>query len=91
MLKKAKKPLIFSGGGVILSRAHKELAELAKKNKIPVTSTLMGLGGFPVTDDLWLGMLGMHGTYRANMSVSECDLMIAVGGRFDDRVTGKTD
>jgi acetolactate synthase-1/2/3 large subunit len=91
LIKKAKKPLIFSGGGVILSRAHKELAELAKKMRIPVTSTLMGLGGFPGTDDLWLGMLGMHGTYRANMSVSECDLMIAVGVRFDDRVTGKTD
>jgi len=91
LIKKAKKPLIFSGGGVILSRAHKELTELARINRIPVTSTLMGLGGFPGTDPLWLGMLGMHGTYRANMSVSECDLMIAVGVRFDDRVTGKTD
>lgn len=91
LIKKAKKPLIFSGGGVILSRAHKELTELAQNNQIPVTSTLMGLGGFPGTNPLWLGMLGMHGTYRANMSVSECDLMIAVGVRFDDRVTGKTD
>ncbi len=91
LIKKAKKPVIFTGGGVILSKAHKELAELAKKTRIPVTGTLMGLGGFPGTDPLWLGMLGMHGTYRANMSVSECDLMLAVGVRFDDRVTGKTD
>jgi len=91
LIKQAKKPVIFTGGGVILSRAHKELAELAKKAQIPVTGTLMGLGGFPGTDPLWLGMLGMHGTYRANMSVSECDLMLAVGVRFDDRVTGKTD
>ncbi|MFZ2630552.1 MAG: biosynthetic-type acetolactate synthase large subunit [Desulfosalsimonadaceae bacterium] len=91
LIKKAEKPVIFSGGGVILSRAHKELTELARKTGIPVTSTLMGLGGYPAPDPLWLGMLGMHGTYRANMSVSECDLMIAVGVRFDDRVTGKTD
>ncbi|RJP87777.1 MAG: biosynthetic-type acetolactate synthase large subunit [Desulfobacteraceae bacterium] len=91
LIKKAKKPLIFSGGGVILSRAHKELTELSRKIGTPVTSTLMGLGGCPAPDPLWLGMLGMHGTYRANMSVSECDLMIAVGVRFDDRVTGKTD
>jgi acetolactate synthase-1/2/3 large subunit len=91
LIKKAKKPIIFSGGGVILSRAHKELTELARTNQIPVTSTLMGLGGFPGTESLWLGMPGMHGTYRANMAISECDLMIAVGVRFDDRVTGKTD
>ncbi|MDA3897150.1 MAG: biosynthetic-type acetolactate synthase large subunit [Desulfobacteraceae bacterium] len=91
LIKKAKKPLIFSGGGVNLSRAHQELTELAKKMQIPVTSTLMGLGGFSGIDPLWLGMPGMHGTYRANMSISECDLMIAVGVRFDDRVTGKTD
>lgn len=78
LIEKAKKPVIFTGGGVILSRAHKELAELARKLHIPVTGTLMGLGGFPGTDPLWLGMLGMHGTYRANMSVSECDLMLAV-------------
>ncbi len=91
LIKKAEKPVIFIGGGVILSRAHKELTELARKTNIPVTGTLMGLGGYPAPDPLWLGMLGMHGTYRANMSVSECDLMIAVGVRFDDRVTGKTD
>ena len=91
LIKKAEKPVIFIGGGVILSGAHKELTELARKTNIPVASTLMGLGGYPAPDPLWLGMLGMHGTYRANMSVSECDLMIAVGVRFDDRVTGKTD
>jgi acetolactate synthase I/II/III large subunit len=91
LIKTAKKPLIFSGGGIILSKAHKELTDLAQKTRIPVTSSLMGLGGFPGTDPLWLGMLGMHGTYRANLSVSECDLMIAIGVRFDDRVTGKTD
>ncbi len=91
LIQKAEKPLIFSGGGVILSRAHKELTELACANQIPVTSTLMGLGGFPGNESLWMGMPGMHGTYRANMAISECDLMIAVGVRFDDRVTGKTD
>jgi acetolactate synthase-1/2/3 large subunit len=91
LIKKAKKPLIFTGGGTILSQAASELTELAHKTNMPVTGSLMGLGGFPGTDPLWLGMLGMHGTYRANMAVSECDLMIAVGVRFDDRVTGKTD
>ena len=91
LIRTARKPVIFSGGGVVLSKAHEELTALARKTQIPVTSTLMGLGGFPGTDPLWLGMLGMHGTYRANMAVTECDLMIAVGVRFDDRVTGKTD
>ncbi|MFP3999760.1 MAG: biosynthetic-type acetolactate synthase large subunit [Desulfobacterales bacterium] len=91
LLRKAQKPVIFSGGGVSLSQAHNELTELARKTHIPVTSTLMGLGGFPGTDPLWLGMLGMHGTFRANMAVSECDLLISVGVRFDDRVTGKID
>lgn len=91
LIKNAKKPLIFSGGGIILSDCSKELTELARKTNIPVTSSLMGLGGFPGTDDLWLGMLGMHGTYCANMAISECDLMLALGVRFDDRVTGKVD
>ncbi|MGM0453109.1 MAG: biosynthetic-type acetolactate synthase large subunit [Thermodesulfobacteriota bacterium] len=91
LIAKAKKPVLFCGGGVSLSRAHEEVTELARKTKIPVTSTLMGLGAFPGTEDLWLGMIGMHGTYRANMAVSECDLLISVGVRFDDRVTGKTD
>ncbi len=91
MIKEARKPVIFCGGGVILSKAHKELTALAHKTRTPVTTTLMGLGGFPGTDPLSLGMIGMHGTYRANMSVSDCDLLIAVGVRFSDRVTGKTD
>lgn len=91
LLKQAKKPMIFTGGGAILSGASEELAAFAKKTNIPVTGSLMGLGSFPGTDPLWLGMLGMHGTYRANMATSNCDLMIAVGVRFDDRVTGKTD
>ena len=91
LIKEAKKPVIFTGGGVILSRASKELTQLARKIHAPVTATLMGLGSFPARDPLWLGMIGMHGTYRANMSSAECDLLIAVGVRFDDRVTGKTD
>ena len=91
LIKAAKKPMIFAGGGVILSGAAKELTELAHKTRIPVTASLMGLGGFPGTDPLWLGMLGMHGTYRANMCTGEADLLIGIGVRFDDRVTGKTD
>jgi acetolactate synthase-1/2/3 large subunit len=91
LIKNAKKPVVFAGGGVILSKASKELTEFAQKAKIPLTTSLMGLGAFPGTDPLWLGMIGMHGTYRANMSTGACDLMIAVGVRFDDRVTGKTD
>ncbi|MFA6009874.1 MAG: biosynthetic-type acetolactate synthase large subunit, partial [Desulfobacteraceae bacterium] len=91
LIKKARKPMIFSGGGAILSGASEALTEFARKTRIPVTSSLMGLGAFPGTDPLWLGMLGMHGTYRANMATSTCDLMIAIGVRFDDRVTGKTD
>jgi len=88
MIMNAKKPLIMTGGGVILGKASSELTELARKYEIPVTGTLMGIGSFPGTDPLWLGMLGMHGTYYANMAVSHCDLLIAVGVRFDDRVTG---
>ena len=91
LIKNAKKPVIFAGGGVILSKASKELTEFAQKIKAPLTASLMGLGAFPGTDPLWLGMLGMHGTYRANMSTGACDLMIGIGVRFDDRVTGKTD
>jgi acetolactate synthase-1/2/3 large subunit len=91
LIKKSKKPVVFAGGGIILSKASKELKDFVTKTKIPVTGSLMGLGCIPGTDPNWLGMLGMHGTYRANMAVSECDLMIAVGVRFDDRVTGKTD
>jgi acetolactate synthase I/II/III large subunit len=91
LINDAKRPLVFAGGGVVLSKASKELTEFARKTKIPLTTSLMGLGAFPGTDPLWLGMIGMHGTYRANMSTGACDLMIAVGVRFDDRVTGKTD
>ena len=91
LIKKAKNPVILSGGGVILSNASKELTQLARSNQIPVTSTLMGLGGFPASDPLWLGMIGMHGTYRANMSTGECDLLMGIGVRFDDRVTGRID
>jgi len=91
LIKEAQKPIIFSGGGVILSKASKELTKLARKTQIPVTTSLMGLGTFPETDPLSMGMIGMHGTYRANMSTGECDLIVAVGVRFDDRVTGKTD
>jgi acetolactate synthase I/II/III large subunit len=88
MLINAKRPLIMAGGGVILGKASAELTSLARKYQIPVTGTLMGLGSFPGTDALWLGMLGMHGTYYANMAVSHCDLLITAGVRFDDRVTG---
>ncbi|MBT8342898.1 MAG: biosynthetic-type acetolactate synthase large subunit [Desulfatitalea sp.] len=91
LMKQARQPVIFSGGGVIGSQGSEALIRLAHTLKIPVTSSLMGLGAFPGSDALWLGMLGMHGTYRANMAISNCDLMIAVGVRFDDRVTGKTD
>ncbi|MFN3480433.1 MAG: biosynthetic-type acetolactate synthase large subunit, partial [Thermodesulfovibrionales bacterium] len=86
---KAKRPVIIAGGGVIISGASKELKELAEHAEIPVTMTLMGLGGFPGTHNLSLGMLGMHGTYYANRAVQESDLLIAIGMRFDDRVTGK--
>ena len=88
---KAKNPVIYAGGGVILSDSNEELTELATKLNIPVTMTLMGLGAFPGTHKLSMGMLGMHGTYFANMAVSKSDLLIAVGARFDDRVTGKLD
>ena len=88
MLNSAKRPLIMTGGGVILGRASEQLTGFARKHQIPVTGTLMGLGSFPGSDPLWLGMLGMHGTYYANMAISHCDLLIAVGVRFDDRVTG---
>ncbi|MBW6519927.1 MAG: biosynthetic-type acetolactate synthase large subunit [Desulfoarculaceae bacterium] len=88
---KAKNPVLYVGGGVILANAHEELTELARKLNIPVTMTLMGLGGFPGSDPLSMGMLGMHGSYTANMAVAHSDLLIAVGARFDDRVTGRLD
>ena len=89
MIGDATRPIILIGGGVIASEAAREVKKLAAHTSIPVTSTLMGLGGFPGTDPLFLGMLGMHGTYRANMATSHTDLIIALGARFDDRVTGK--
>ena len=91
LIKESERPVIFAGGGIILSRAAAELTEFARKTQIPVTASLMGLGAFPGTDPLWLGMIGMHGTYRANMSTGVCDLIVSIGVRFDDRVTGKTD
>ena len=83
----AKRPVIYSGGGVVQGNASKELATLAKRLGHPVTNTLMGLGGFPGTDEQFLGMLGMHGTFEANMAMHHADLIFAVGARFDDRVT----
>jgi acetolactate synthase I/II/III large subunit len=90
LIRESKRPMVIAGGGVVLSKASRELAQFARKLNAPVTSTLMGLGAFPAKDPLWLGMIGMHGTYRANMSTGACDLLIAIGVRFDDRVTGKT-
>jgi acetolactate synthase-1/2/3 large subunit len=89
LIAKAKKPIIYAGGGVISSNAHEELTWLARTLKIPVTATLMGLGCFPGDDPLWLGMLGMHGTFAANHAINNADLILAIGSRFDDRVTGK--
>ncbi|RMF91391.1 MAG: biosynthetic-type acetolactate synthase large subunit [Nitrospinota bacterium] len=87
----AKRPVLYAGGGVISSGGAAELRELAEITVTPTTTTLMGLGGFPTNHPLFLGMLGMHGTYRANMSMCEADLIVAIGARFDDRVTGKLD
>ncbi len=91
LIQEAKKPVIYAGGGVVTSGASRELIELAEKTSIPVTTTLMGLGGFPGTHPLFLGMLGMHGTKYANFAMVETDLIIAIGARFDDRITGKLD
>ncbi|MCK5727886.1 MAG: acetolactate synthase 3 large subunit [Methylococcales bacterium] len=91
LLISAKKPIIYAGGGVILSNASKELTKLTKALGFPLTHTLMGLGGYPATDNQFVGMLGMHGTYEANMAMHESDVILAIGARFDDRVTGKLD
>ncbi len=91
LLLSAKKPMIYSGGGVILGEAHKQLIEFTRLLGYPITNTLMGLGSYPATDKQFVGMLGMHGTYEANMSMHESDVIIAIGARFDDRVTGKLD
>jgi len=88
LLLEAKRPMIYSGGGVILSEASDKLAALARLLGYPVTNTLMGLGAYPATDKQFVGMLGMHGTYEANMAMQYCDVLIAVGARFDDRVIG---
>ncbi|OGT33714.1 MAG: acetolactate synthase, large subunit, biosynthetic type [Gammaproteobacteria bacterium RBG_16_51_14] len=88
MILSAKKPMIYTGGGVILGEASGELTEFVRLLGYPITSTLMGLGAYPATDKQFLGMLGMHGTYEANMAMHHCDVLIAIGARFDDRVTG---
>ncbi|MEI7862036.1 MAG: biosynthetic-type acetolactate synthase large subunit [Planctomycetota bacterium] len=88
-IKRAKKPVIYAGGGVITGEASSELRELARRTGIPVTMTLMGLGAFPASDPLCLDMLGMHGSVYSNLAVDEADLLLAIGVRFDDRVTGK--
>jgi acetolactate synthase-1/2/3 large subunit len=85
----ARRPVIYAGGGVIAADASRELVELATADRFPVTCTLMGLGGFPAPHEQWLGMLGMHGTRAANYAMDEADLIIAIGARFDDRITGK--
>ncbi|WP_297215892.1 biosynthetic-type acetolactate synthase large subunit [uncultured Desulfovibrio sp.] len=89
VLAQARRPLILAGGGVIMADAATVLGELAHEMHVPVACTLMGLGGFPATDALWLGMVGMHGSYAANMAINNADVLLCVGARFDDRVTGK--
>jgi len=93
LMLKAKKPVFYTGGGIINSgpRASELLRELVELSGFPVTSTLMGLGAFPASSNNWLGMLGMHGTYEANMAMHDCDLMLNIGARFDDRITGRID
>src|SRR5688572_32671618 len=88
LLAEAKRPLIYTGGGVVLSNASAQLRELVKTLGFPCTNTLMGLGAYPATDPLFLGMLGMHGTYEANLTMQNCDVLLAIGARFDDRVIG---
>ncbi len=87
----SKQPVVYTGGGIITSECSKDLLEFAEKGNLPVTTTLMGLGGFPETHHLSLGMLGMHGTAYANFAVTESDVLVAIGARFDDRITGKID
>ncbi|MEW6451602.1 MAG: acetolactate synthase 3 large subunit [Pseudomonadota bacterium] len=93
LMAKAKRPVFYTGGGIINSgpQASTLLRELVKLTGFPITSTLMGLGAFPAADPQWLGMLGMHGTYEANWAMHDCDLMICIGARFDDRITGRVD
>ncbi len=93
LLAHAKRPIVYSGGGIINSgpEASRLLREFVRMTGYPITSTLMGLGAYPAADPQWLGMLGMHGTYEANMAMHDCDVMLCVGARFDDRITGRTD
>jgi acetolactate synthase-1/2/3 large subunit len=93
LMRHAKRPLFYTGGGVINSgtEASALLRELVKLSGFPITSTLMGLGAFPAANPQWLGMLGMHGTYEANWAMHDCDVMVCVGARFDDRITGRLD
>ena len=88
LLLEAKRPMVYTGGGVVLSNASAQLKELVKRIGFPCTNTLMGLGAYPATDKQFLGMLGMHGTYEANMAMQHCDVLLAIGARFDDRVIG---
>ena len=88
MLLEAKRPMLYTGGGVVLGGAAAQVTQLARTLGFPITNTLMGLGGFPATDPQFLGMLGMHGTYEANMAMQNCDVLLAIGARFDDRVIG---
>lgn len=89
VIAESQRPVLICGGGVVMADAAEEVAALARELRIPVTATLMGLGGFPATDELFLGMVGMHGTYAANLAINNADLVICAGARFDDRVTGK--
>lgn len=88
MLKRAKRPMLYSGGGVVIDNASDDMTLLARRLSLPVTNTLMGLGAYPANDEQFVGMLGMHGTFEANMAMHHCDVLFAVGARFDDRVTG---
>ena len=91
LLMQARRPMIYAGGGVVLSDSSAELTDLVKLTGFPCTNTLMGLGGYPATDRQFVGMLGMHGTYEANMAMQHCDVLVAIGARFDDRVIGNVE
>jgi len=91
LMLQAKRPMLYTGGGVILDNASKALTELTRLLNFPITNTLMGLGAYPATDKQFVGMLGMHGTYEANLAMHNCDVLIAIGARFDDRVTGNVE
>ena len=89
LMLQAKRPMLYSGGGVVLGEASEELTEFVRLLGYPITNTLMGLGAYPATDPQFVGMLGMHGTYEANLGMHDCDVLVAIGARFDDRITGK--